>query len=77
MMRGLLLVVLAIASMVTASPAYDGQIAFEASQGENAHTSSVFDKIGDSAKQWTQNGHDFVHRDGLTCESGYPLALLR
>jgi len=76
-MRGLLLVVLATASVVTASPAYDGQIAFKASQGENTHISSVFDKIGDNAKHWAQNGRDFIHRDGLTCESGCPQVLLR
>ena len=69
-MKGPLLAVLAAVSATIASPTYDGQIAFGIPQGA-VSVSSVFDKIGDSAKQWVQNGRDFIHRDGLTCESYY------
>ena len=75
-MRGLFLALLGTVSVVTASPTYDSQIAFKASQGELASVSSVFDKIGDDARQWVQNGRDFIHRDGLTCKSGCLLIAL-
>ena len=73
-MRGLVLAALTVVSVVTALPAYGGQIAFKTSQGEPISVSSEFDKIGDNVKQWKQNGRDFIHRDGLTCESDHPLA---
>jgi len=76
-MRGLFLILLAAVSVVIATPAYDSQTAFKASQEELVSVSSAFDKIGDDTKQWAQNGRDFIHRDGLTCESGHPLVPLR
>ena len=75
-MRGLLLALMAAVSAVTASPTYDSQVAFKASQAEPASVSSAFDKIEDDAKQWAQNGRDFIDRDGLICESGYTLVVL-
>jgi len=74
-MRGPLLAVLIAVFVVTAFPAHD-QIAFKTSQGEPISVPSKFDKIGDNMKQWAQNGRDFIHRDGLTCESDH-LALVR
>ena len=75
-MRVSLLAILAAASAVTASPAYDSQIAFKESQREPVSVSSVFDKIGDNAEQWVQDGREFIHRDGLTCEFRHTLLTL-
>ena len=68
-MRGFFLVVLVAASMTTAFPAYDSQIAFKTAQRKLASVSSPFDKVGDNVTQWIHNGRDFIHRDGSTCES--------
>ena len=68
-----LLALLIVVFAVAASPAYDAQIAFKISHGYPLSVSSVFDKIGDNVKQWAQNGRDFIHRDGLTCESDPPV----
>jgi len=68
-MRGTLLAILTVILVVIASPAYDDQIAFNAFLGETVSVPSVFDKIGDNVNQWAQDGRDFIHRDGLTCES--------
>lgn len=75
-MRVLLLAVLTVASAVTASPAYDSQIALNASQGEPLSLPSAFDKIGDNVEEWVQDGRNFIHRDGSTCESEHPLTAL-
>jgi len=74
-MRGSLLVVLTAVSAVAAFPSYDdGQIVFGISKGEPIAVPPKFDRIEDNAKQWVQNGRDFIHRDGITCESVHPLA---
>jgi len=76
-MRGSLLAVLTAVSALAAFPAYDdGQIAFKMLQGEPISVPSRFDRIEDNAKQWVQDGRDFIHRDGITCESVHPLVRL-
>jgi hypothetical protein len=72
-MRRLLLVVLTVVSVATASPVYDSQVAFKINQEGLV---SSFDDTGDDVTRWAHDGRDFIHRDGSTCKSKPPAGLV-